>query len=129
MKSFVMKRMVAICMIAGLLFAACKKSSSDSGGTTTVEYQVLTTNSSGISITYNNVLGNKVQVNAQNNFTFDVTVDTKPFDAYIQATSTSPFSSVTTSCTVNIVVNGSVAKTATVSSNTAAVAQAEYTVQ
>ena len=110
-----------------LSFAACKKSNSDSS--TTVTYQVTATNSSGIAISYNNVLENKIQVNAQNSWSFDVTISSKPFHAYVQAVSTSPTSTVQTTCTVNILVNGSVVKTASNTSGTAATAEAAYTVQ
>ena len=61
-----------------LLLTACKKSSSDNGSST-VTYQVTATNSSGIAITYNNVLENKVQVNAQSSWTMDVVISQKPF--------------------------------------------------
>jgi hypothetical protein len=111
-----------------LLLTACKKSSSDNG-TSTVTYQVTATNSSGIAVTYNNVLENKVQVNAQNSWTMDVVISQKPFHAYVQAVSSSPTSSVQTTCTVSILVNGSVVKTANVTSGTAATALAEFTVQ
>ena len=123
-----MIRTIAICLVVALLFAACKKTNTNNN-TTIVEYQVTTTNSSNIDILYNNVLGNKVPVSAKTSWAFDVTGPTKPFTAYIQASSSSPFTSITTTCTVNIVVNGSVVKTTTVSSNTVAVAEAEYIVQ
>ena len=122
-----MVKTLVICITAFLFFSACNKSSSDS--TTRVEYQVTATNSSKIDIDYNNVLGNKISTSAQNSWVFDVVIDKKPFTAYIQAASASPFSSVTTTCTVNILVNGSIVKTTTVSSNTVATAEAEYTVQ
>jgi hypothetical protein len=122
-----MIRTIVICMAAFISFAACNKSNSSSN--TVIEYQVTTTNSSNIDISYNNVLQQKVLVSANNSWVFDVTISQKPFTAYIQASSTSPFSSITTTCTVTIFVNGSVAKTATVSSNTVAVAEAEYVVQ
>lgn len=116
-------------LLAGMifLFAACKKSGSDNA--TTVTYQVSATNSSGISISYNNVLENKIQVNAQNSWTIDVIVAQKPFHASLQAVSNSPTSAVQTTCTVNILVNGSVVKTASNTSGTAATAEAEFTVQ
>lgn len=120
-----------VLLLAGmflLLFAGCKKSNSDSNGTT-VTYQVTATNSSGIAISYNNVLENKIQVNAQNSFTIDVIISQKPFHAYVQAVSSSPTSSVQTTCTVSILVNGSVVKTASNTSGTAATAEAEFTVQ
>lgn len=110
-----------------LLLAACKKTSTND--TTTVTYQVTATNSSNIAITYNNVLENKIQLNAQNNWSFDVVLSQKPFHAYVQAVSTSPTSSVQTTCAVNILVNGSVVKTASNTSGTAATAEAAYTVQ
>ena|SRR5664279_1545846 len=122
-----MKRIVAVSLIVFVLSAGCKKSSSSSS--VTVEYQVATTNSSGIDISYNNVLGNKTQVSAQTSWVFDIDVSAKPYSAYIQASSSSPFSSIQTTCTVTILVNGGVVKTATVSSNTVAVAEADYTVQ
>ena len=122
-----MVRTLVICLAAFFFFSDCNKSSSSSN--TTVEYQVTTTNSSKIDITYNNVLGNKISLSAQNSWVFDIVIDKKPFTAYIQAASTSPFSSVTTSCTVNILVNGAIVKTATISSNTVANAEAEYTIQ
>lgn len=119
----------AMLLLSGmmLLLGACKKASTS--GTTTVTYQVTATNSSGIAITYNNVLENKIQVNAQNNWSFDVVISQKPFHAYVQAVSSSPTSSVQTTCTVNILVNGSMVKTAANTSGTAATAEAEYTVQ
>ncbi|GAC1432905.1 MAG: hypothetical protein NVSMB7_08670 [Chitinophagaceae bacterium] len=123
-----MTKMSAIFLGISVLFTACKKTSPASS-TMAVEYQVTATNSSGIAISYNNVLEQKVLVNAQNSWVFDVTVGQKPFHAYIQASSTSPFSSVTSVCTVSILVNGNIVKTATVSSNTVAVAEAAYTVQ
>ena len=101
LKSFFMIRTLAVFLAICILFNACKKSSSDSG-TTTVECQITATNSSGIAISYNNVLEQKVLVNAQNSWSFDVIVDQKPFHAYIQGSSTSPFSSITSVCTVNI---------------------------
>jgi hypothetical protein len=122
-----MVRTLVICVASFILFSACNKSSSNA--TTTVEYQVSATNSSNIDINYNNVLGNKISVSAQNSWVFDVVIDKKPFTAYIQAASASPFSSITTTCTVNILVNGTIVKTATISSNTVATAEAEYTVQ
>jgi hypothetical protein len=122
-----MIRTIAVFLVACFLFTGCKKSSSDSS--TVVEYQVIATNSSSISINYNNVLQQKVLVSANNSWTLDITISQKPYSAYIQASSNSPFSSITTDCTVNILVNGSVVKTATVSSNTTAVAEADYTVQ
>ncbi len=111
-----------------LFLAACKKSSSDNHNNS-VTYQVTATNSSGISISYNNVLENKIQVNAQNSWTLDVVNSPKPFHAYLQAVSTSPTSSVQTTCTVSILVNGSVVKTATNTSGTSATTEAEFTVQ
>jgi hypothetical protein len=123
-----MIRTIVVCLVVALLFSTCKKSNSDNS-TTIVEYQVTTTNSSNLDITYNNILGNKIPASAQNSWVFDIKGPTKPFTAYIQASSSSPFTSVTTTCTVNILVNGSVAKTTTVSSNTVAVAEAEYIVQ
>lgn len=122
-----MVRTFVICVVAFIFSSACNKSNSSS--TTTVEYQVTATNSSNIDINYNNVLGNKISSSAQNSWVFDVIVDKKPFPAYIQAASSSPFSSITTACTVNILVNGAIVKTATISSNTVATAEAEYTVQ
>src|SRR4051812_11900052 len=104
------------------LFAGCKKSSSDNSNAT-VTYQVTATNSSGISISYNNVLENKIQVNAQNSWTMDVAISQKPFHAYVQAVSSSPTSSVQTTCTVSILVNGSVVKTASNTNGTAATAE------
>jgi len=121
-----LQRTSLVCLTILLLFSACKKSGSTS---TTVEYQVTATNSSNIAISYNNILGQKVQVNAQTSWSFDITDPQKPFTASVQGSSTSPFSSVQTTCTVNILVNGNVVKTATVSSNTVAVALAEYVVQ
>jgi hypothetical protein len=122
--------MKKILFLAGMivLLTACKKSSSDNN-TTTVTYQVTATNSSGIAISYNNVLENKIAVNAQNSWSFDVIISQKPFHAYLQAVSSSPTSSVQTTCTVNILVNGSVVKTASNTSGTAATAEAEFTVQ
>ncbi|HMC86532.1 MAG TPA: hypothetical protein VKI61_13485 [Chitinophagaceae bacterium] len=122
-----MKRMIAVSLIVFVLSAGCKKSSSNSS--ITVEYQVTTTNSSNIDISYNNVLGNKTQVNTQTSWVFDIIGPTKPYSAYIQASSSSPFSSIQTTCTVTILVNGGIVKTATASSNTIAVAEADYTVQ
>jgi len=88
LKSFFMIRTLAVFLAICILFNACKKSSSDSG-TTTVECQITATNSSGIAISYNNVLEQKVLVNAQNSWSFDVIVDQKPFH-------------ITSVCTVNI---------------------------
>jgi hypothetical protein len=122
-----MIRTMAVFLAIFIFFTGCKKSSSDSS--TVVEYQVTATNSSNIDITYNNTLGAKTLTSANNTWTYDITIPSKPYTAYIQASSTSPFSSVTTTCTVNILVNGTVVKTATVSSNTIAKAEAEYTVQ
>ncbi|MEP6747881.1 MAG: hypothetical protein ABJB86_09145 [Bacteroidota bacterium] len=122
-----MIRSLAVLLVVFLFFTACKKSSSDS--TTTIEYQVITTNSSSIEINYTNAAGTKTVADANSSWTFDVVNPQKPFSASIQASSKSPFSSVTTTCTVNILVNGSTVKTATVSSNTVAVAEADYTVQ
>ena len=119
-------KMTIICLCAVLFAGACKKSGST---TTVVEYQVSATNSSNIEISYNNIIGSKVVTNAQTSWVFDITDPQKPFTASVQGSSTSPFSSVQTSCTVNILVNGNVVKTATVSSNTVAVAKAEYIVQ
>ena len=119
-----MIKTVAFVFILGLSMIACNKKSSDS--TTVIEYQVSATNSSSIAISYNNVLEQKVMVNAQNSWVFDVTVDQKPFHAYIQASSISPTSTVQTKCIVTILVNGSPVKADTVSSNTTAVAEAEY---
>jgi hypothetical protein len=123
-----MIKAIVICLASALLLSACKKSNSNNN-TTIVEYQVTTTNSSNIDIIYHNIVGNKIPTSAKDSWVFDVSGPTKPFIAYIKASSASPFSSVTTTCTVNILVNGSVVKTATVSSNTVAVAEAEYTVQ
>lgn len=109
-------------------FVGCKKSNSGSGSLS-VEYQVNATNSSGLSAEYNNVLGNRITITAQNSYSYDLTVDQKPFTAYVKGSSTSPFSSVTSVCTVNILVNGAIVKTATVSSNTLAVAEATYIIQ
>jgi hypothetical protein len=122
-----------ILLMAGtvfMLFAACKKSSSDNN--TTVTYQVTATNSSTIAINYNNALENKIPLNAQNSWTYDVTISQKPFHAYLQAVSSSPTSSVQTTCTVSILVNGSVVKTASNTStagSNSATAEAEFTVQ
>ena len=122
-----MKKALFLSGLIFLLLANCKKSSSD--GNTTVTYQVTATNSSGIAISYNNVLENKIPVNVQNSWTFDVIISQKPFHAYVQAISSSPTSSVVTTCTVNILVNGSVVKTATNSGSSTATAEAAYTVQ
>src|SRR5450432_3780159 len=119
LKKFYMSKLFAACIISFLLFIGCKKSNSASS--VTVEYQVTTTNSSNIDISYNNVLGNKTQVNAQTSWVFDIIGPTKPYSAYIQASSSSPFSSIQTTCTVKILVNGGIVKTATASSNTIAV--------
>ncbi len=123
-----MIKAILTCLFAVVLFSTCKKSSG-SGSATIVEYQVTTTNSSNIDIIYNNILGDKIPVSAKTDWVFDINGPSKPFTAYIQASSSSPFTSITTTCTVNILVNGSVVKTATVSSNTVAVAEAEFTVQ
>jgi hypothetical protein len=123
-----MIRTFAVFLVVCILSAGCKKSSSNSSNAV-VEYQVVATNSSNIAISYNDVLEQKVLVSANNSWTFDIDISKKPYSAYIQASSSSPFSSITTTCTVNILVNGSVVKTTTVSSNTVAVAEAEYTVQ
>jgi hypothetical protein len=123
-----MKRTILICFCSALLFSACKKSNAGNS-TTIVEYQVTATNSSNIDIFYNNILGNKIPVSAKTSWVFDITGPPKPFTAYVQASSSSPFTSITTTCTVNILVNGSVVKTATDSSNTVAVAEAQYIVQ
>lgn len=122
-----MIKAIFICFAPFVFCTACNKK--NYAGTTTVEYQVVVTNSSKIDITYNNVLGNKIMVTAQDGWTFDITDVKKPFTAYIQAASTSPFSSVTTTSTVNILVNGSIVKTDTASSNTVATAEAEYILQ
>jgi hypothetical protein len=127
--NFFMKRLLFLPGMILLLLTACKKSDSDNTSTATVTYQVTATNSSGIAISYNNVLENKIAVNAQNSWTFDVIISQKPFHAYLQAISTSPTSSVQTTCTVNILVNGSVVKTASNTSSAAATAEAEFTVQ
>ena len=122
-----MSRRLICCVAAFFFFTACKK---DDDKSTTVLYQVVAMNSSKIDITYNNVLGNKIVTSAQNNWTLDIpNPSSKPFTAYIQAASTSPFSSVKTACTVNIIVNGAVVKTVADSSNTVAVVTAEYVVQ
>jgi hypothetical protein len=125
-KNFFMMRSIAALLVIFLFYTACKKSSSDSS--TTVEYQVTTTNSSSIAIKYMNPAGDTTLVNAQTSFILDINPQ-KPFNSYIQASSSSPFSSITTTCTVNILVNGNIVKTATVSSNTIAVAEADYKVQ
>lgn len=118
---------LAVFVISCTLFAGCKKSNSSS--TTTVEYQVSATNSSTIDIDYNNAIGNKTETSATNSWVMDLTITQKPYTASIQASSTSPFSSIQTTCTVTILVNGNIEKTATVSSNTTAVAEADFTVQ
>jgi hypothetical protein len=122
-----MVRTIAVFLVIFVFLTGCNKSSSNSAAV--IQYQVTATNSSGIDVVYNNVLQQKVQVSASNSWVFDITIAEKPFTAYIRASSTSPFSSVQTSCTVNILLNGTVVKTATVSSNTIAVAEAEYVVQ
>jgi hypothetical protein len=122
-----MLRTIAFFLVIFLLAAGCKKSSSDS--TFTVEYQVTTTNSSSIAINYNNAIGDSILTNASSSWIYDLPGLQKPFKARIQASSSSPFSSIQTTCTVNILVNGGLVKTATVSSNTIAVAEADYTVQ
>jgi hypothetical protein len=123
-----MIKSILIFLSAFIFFASCNKK--DSGSTTTVvEYQVSATNSSKIDIAYNNVLGNKLTVSALNSWALDITDPTKPYTAYVQASSSSPFSSVTTECTVTILVNGAVVKTTKVASNTVAVAEAEFVVQ
>ena len=94
-----------------------------------VQYQVTATNSSNIDISYNNVLGQKLQVSVKDSWTSDNLNPPTPYTAYIKASSAPPLGSVTTNCTVNILVNGAIVKTATVSSNTLAVAEATYTVQ
>lgn len=118
---------LAVFVMGCTLLAGCKKSNSSS--TTTVEYQVSATNSSTVDIDYNNAIGNKTETSATNNWVMDLTITQKPYNASIQASSTSPFSSIQTTCTVTILVNGTIEKTATVSSNTTAVAEADFTVQ
>jgi hypothetical protein len=112
---------------AVIFFASCNKK--EASTTTVVEYQVVATNSTKIDIDYNNVLGNKLTVSALNSWVLDITDPPKPYTAYVKASSSSPFSSVTTECTVSILVNGAVVKTAKVSSNSVAVAEAEFVVQ
>ena len=122
-----MIKTIFFCITMSLFITACSKKSTSN--TTSVDYQVVATNSSMINIIYNNVLGNKVSTSSQNSWTFNIPNVTKPFTAYIQAASNSPFTSVTTECTVTILVNGSVVKTATISSNTIATAEAEFVIQ
>jgi hypothetical protein len=121
-----MKQFIVIAVLFLALFTGCNKSGS---GTTTVEYQVATTNSSSIDISYTNAAGTKTQLNTTTSWVFDIVNPTRPFAASIQASSHSPFSSITTTCTVTVLVNGSVVKTNTSSSNTIAVAEADYNLQ
>ena len=122
-----MTRTIICCIVLFTLLGACNKKADNN--TVTVEYQAIATNSSQIDITYNNVLGNKIVTSGKDAWTFQIPNPTKPFTAYLKGESTSPFSSVTTSLTVNIVVNGSVVKTLTTTSNTIAVAEIEYVIQ
>jgi len=121
-----MSKITLFCLSV-FMIASCNKK--DETGTTTVEYQVIATNSSSIAITYSNVVGNKITTSAQNSWTINVINPPKPYGASIEAASTSPFSSVTTSCTVNILVNGAVVKTDTKTSNGVATAAATFTVE
>ena len=123
-----MKRVILICITTFVFLIACNKKKDDNTSTVVV-YQVTATNSTKIDITYNNALGNKIIVTAKDSWTFEIDNPVKPFNAYVQAVSSSPFSSVTTSCTATILVNGSIVKTIEASSNTSATAEAESTIQ
>ena len=122
-----MTRTILFCLALLTLLGACNKKSENN--TVTVEYQAFAANSSKLDITYNNVVGNKIVTSAKDAWDFQIPNPTKPFTAYLKAESSSPFSSVTTSLTVNIVVNGSIVKTLTTTSNTIAVAEIEFVIQ
>ena len=64
---------------------------------------------------YNNAIGNEIPLIGKDTWTFEITNSPKPFTSCLKDISTSPFGSGITECTVNILVNGSVVKTATVS--------------
>jgi len=121
-----MIKRIFIYTAAFFFLTACNKK--DDVSTTVIRYQVAATNSSKIDITYNNAIGNKITLIGKDSWVFEITNPPRPFTSYLKAVSTSPFGSVTTECTVNILVNGSVVKTATVSGNPEAVAEAEYIV-
>jgi len=122
-----MSKGIFIYTVAFFFLTACNKKNDT--GTTVIQYQVIATNSSKIDIIYNNAIGNKITVIGKDNWALDITNPPKPFAAYLKATSTSPFGSVTTGCTVNILVNGSLMKTVTISGNPEAVAETEYRVE
>lgn len=122
-------RKLFIFFLSLFFLASCNKKDSTGNGTTVVQYQVTAINSSSIAVQYNNVLGQKVSLNVQSGWVFDITVDQKPFQAYLQGISSSPTSTVQTSCTVNILVNGQVVKTNSAANNGNATAEAQYTVQ
>ena len=121
-----MRRMTAVVIFFFIAVMACSKKSTP---TAMVQYQVTATNSANIDINYTNVAGQKIQVSAKDTWTSDKLNPPTPFTAHIQASSAPPLGSVTTTCTVNILVNGTIAKTATASSNTLAVAEAEFVAQ
>jgi hypothetical protein len=123
-----MKKTIFNFLLLTLLFISCNKSTSSGGKS--VEYQVTATNYSQITVAYNNENEQYVSGSYQSGWKYTFTTTKKPFTTLVRAISlSSSVGTLTTTCTIKILVDGVVVKTESLSNATAADVTAQYVIQ
>jgi hypothetical protein len=116
-------------LILLMIFGACSKSNSSSDASQ-VEYQVTATNSTGITVAYNNENEQYVSGSYQSGWTYKFTTTKKPFTTNVRAL---PYNTINISAnisvTVKILVNGNIVKTETATGTGSADVEAQYIIQ
>ena len=123
-----MKKPIFYLIVLSVLFLSCNKSTSSGGKS--VEYQVTATNYSQITVAYNNENEQYVSGSYQSGWKYNFTTAKKPFTTLVRAISlSSSVGTLSTTCTIKILVDGVVVKTETLSNTVAADITAQFVIQ